>query len=32
MAKGYWVAHVDVDDIETYKKFIAAKARRVNAL
>ena len=26
MAKGYWVAHVDVDDIETYKKYIAANA------
>ncbi len=26
MAKGYWVAHVDVDDIETYKTYIAANA------
>ncbi|UAB90801.1 DUF1330 domain-containing protein [Ruegeria sp. SCSIO 43209] len=26
MAKGYWVAHVDVDDIETYKSYIAANA------
>ncbi|WP_425045599.1 DUF1330 domain-containing protein [Primorskyibacter sp. S87] len=26
MAKGYWVAHVDVDDLETYKKYIAANA------
>ena len=26
MAKGYWVAHVDVDDIETYKGYIAANA------
>jgi uncharacterized protein (DUF1330 family) len=26
MAKGYWVAHVDVDDAETYKKYIAANA------
>ncbi|MDA7964283.1 DUF1330 domain-containing protein [Ruegeria sp.] len=26
MAKGYWVAHVDVDDIETYKNYIAANA------
>lgn len=26
MAKGYWVAHVDVDDIETYKKYISANA------
>lgn len=26
MPKGYWVAHVDVDDFETYKKYIAANA------
>lgn len=26
MAKGYWVAHVDVDDIDTYKTYIAANA------
>jgi len=26
MAKGYWVAHVDVDDIETYQEYIAANA------
>lgn len=26
MAKGYWIAHVDVDDIETYKNYIAANA------
>lgn len=26
MAKGYWVAHVDVDDMETYKQYIAANA------
>ncbi|MEY8840169.1 DUF1330 domain-containing protein, partial [Cribrihabitans sp. XS_ASV171] len=26
MAKGYWVAHVDVDDMETYKRYIAANA------
>lgn len=26
MAKGYWVAHVDVDDMDTYKKYIAANA------
>ncbi|WP_298932663.1 DUF1330 domain-containing protein [uncultured Ruegeria sp.] len=24
MAKGYWVAHVDVHDMETYKNYIAA--------
>lgn len=26
MAKGYWVAHVDVDDMERYKQYIAANA------
>jgi uncharacterized protein (DUF1330 family) len=26
MAKGYWVAHVDVDDMETYKAYVAANA------
>jgi uncharacterized protein (DUF1330 family) len=26
MAKGYWIAHVDVDDMETYRKYIAANA------
>ena len=26
MAKGYWIAHVDVDDMETYKNYIAANA------
>ena len=26
MAKGYWVAHIDVDDTETYKTYIAANA------
>lgn len=26
MAKGYWVAHVDVDDVEVYKRYIAANA------
>lgn len=24
MTKGYWVAHVDVDDMERYKDYIAA--------
>ncbi|MEO1108491.1 MAG: DUF1330 domain-containing protein [Pseudomonadota bacterium] len=24
MSKGYWVAHVDVDDMEKYKDYIAA--------
>ncbi len=26
MAKGYWVAHVDVDDMEIYKTYVAANA------
>ncbi|WP_299636749.1 DUF1330 domain-containing protein [uncultured Ruegeria sp.] len=26
MMKGYWVAHVDVDDMDTYKTYIAANA------
>lgn len=26
MAKGYWVAHVDVDDMDTYKHYVAANA------
>ncbi|MCE8510345.1 DUF1330 domain-containing protein [Ruegeria pomeroyi] len=26
MPKGYWVAHVDVDDMEIYKSYIAANA------
>lgn len=26
MAKGYWVAHVDVEDMEKYKAYIAANA------
>lgn len=27
MTKGYWVAHVDIDDLETYKSYIAANAK-----
>ncbi len=27
MAKGYWIGRVDVDDIEGYKKYIAANAK-----
>ena len=27
MAKGYWVARIDVADMETYKQYIAANAR-----
>lgn len=26
MAKGYWIGHVDVDDMEKYKAYIAANA------
>lgn len=26
MPKGYWVAHVDVDDMERYKDYVAANA------
>ncbi len=26
MAKGYWVANVDVNNVEEYKKYIAANA------
>ena len=26
MAKGYWIAHVDVRDVEQYKKYIEANA------
>lgn len=26
MAKGYWVAHVDVDDMDVYRNYIAANA------
>ncbi|MBK0328577.1 DUF1330 domain-containing protein [Rhodobacteraceae bacterium F11138] len=26
MAKGYWIAHVDIDDFDTYKSYIAANA------
>ena len=26
MAKGYWIAHVDVDDAEGYKAYFAANA------
>ncbi|MFO1329277.1 MAG: DUF1330 domain-containing protein [Rubrivivax sp.] len=27
MAKGYWVARVDVDDLEQYKRYVAANAK-----
>ncbi len=27
MAKGYWIAHVDVDDPEAYKTYVAANAQ-----
>ena len=31
MSKGYWVAHVDVDDMEAYKNYIAANAEPFSA-
>ncbi len=31
MSKGYWVAHVDVEDMETYKNYIAANAEPFSA-
>ena len=27
MAKGYWVARIDVDDLEQYKAYVAANAK-----
>ncbi len=27
MAKGYWIAHVDVEDPEAYKAYVAANAK-----
>lgn len=27
MPKGYWIARVDVDDVEKYKAYVAANAR-----
>jgi uncharacterized protein (DUF1330 family) len=27
MSKGYWVARVDVDDMDAYKQYVAANAR-----
>jgi uncharacterized protein (DUF1330 family) len=29
--KGYWIAHVDVDDAEAYKKYVAANAEPLGA-
>ncbi|MEX0337605.1 MAG: DUF1330 domain-containing protein [Arenibacterium sp.] len=26
MPKGYWIGHVDVDDMEAYKKYVEANA------
>jgi uncharacterized protein (DUF1330 family) len=31
MPKGYWIAHVDVDDAEKYKAYIAANAELIAA-
>ncbi len=30
MPKGYWIAHVDVADLETYKAYVAANAKPLN--
>ena len=30
MAKGYWIVRVDIDDLEQYKKYIAANAAPLN--
>ena len=30
MAKGYWIVRVDIDDLEQYKKYIAANAAPFN--
>lgn len=27
MAKGYWIARVDVDDLDQYKRYVAANAK-----
>ena len=27
MAKGYWIAHVDIEDMEAYKEYIAGNAK-----
>jgi len=27
MPKGYWIAHIDVADLEQYKKYVAANAK-----
>ena len=31
MAKGYWIAHVDVSDPETYTTYVAANAEPISA-
>ena len=31
MPKGYWIARVDVHDMEAYKKYIAANAGPISA-
>jgi uncharacterized protein (DUF1330 family) len=31
MSKGYWIAHVDVHDAESYKAYVAANAQPLHA-
>ena len=31
MAKGYWIAHVDITDPQTYQNYIAANAGPIGA-
>lgn len=31
MAKGYWIARVDVDDVQRYKDYVAANAEPLRA-
>ncbi len=31
MAKGYWIARIDVSDLDTYRKYVAANAKPLAA-